>query len=174
MSQETVYSILFTLLQRHEDAAKYYKKLHGSLSRPGLSEWIDDLIKYRESMAGTIRSFLENTAPIPVRNKSREDTTSILHQKWDEVKEALSRENWLEVVRVCRQTEESLSSYYQTSLGSEGIAEGIRDLLQQQHKKILEVNRKAERLETVPQLCPTRTKDWTTFEILWEGVRARG
>ncbi len=151
MSTETAYSILFTLLQRNEDAAKYYKKLKGSLSLPELSDWVGDLIEHRESMATTIRSFLENTAPIPVRNKSREDTTSILHQKWDKVEEALSHEKWLEIVRICRQTEESLSSYYQTSLGSEGIAEGIRDLLQQQHKKILEVNRKAERLETVPQ-----------------------
>lgn len=150
MSKETVYSIMFTLLQRHEDAAKYYRQLKEIVSGKEMTDWIEELAEHRESMAKTVREFIENSAPVPVRNKSREATTSVLHKKWDKVEEAANHEKWLEIIHICREAEESISKYYQDSLGSEGIAEGIRDLLQQQHKKIIEVNRRAERFETVP------------------------
>ena len=151
MSKETAYSIMFTLLQRHEDAVDRYRQLQGMVSREDLAEWVGDLADHREEMAGTVRSFLENSAPIPVRNKSRDATRSYLHKHWEKAEEAAARDNWLEIIRLCRETEESISRYYQNSMGSEGIADGIRDLLEQHHKKILQVNRKAERLEKVPQ-----------------------
>ena len=121
------------------------------VSREDLADWVGALAAHREELGQTVRSFIENSAPIPVRNKSREATTSLLHQNWEKAKEAASKENWSEIIRLCRETEESISKYYQQSVASEGIAEGIRDMLEGHHKKILEVNRKAERLEKVPQ-----------------------
>lgn len=152
MNAQMVYAILYTLLQRHEEAVSYYRRAAEQSKGEDLKAFLESLAAYREKLGKEIRGFLESASPVPVPNKSRDEITPLIKKKWTEVEKALQENNRVEVIRVCHQTEQELSDYYRNSLGQqEATAEGIRDLLKQQHDKVLEVTRKTERLETVPK-----------------------
>lgn len=152
MKTEMVYVILYTLLQRHERATEYYNRASELAQGEDLAGLLKSLASYREELGSQVRRFLENTSPVPMPNKDTESIKPLIEKRWADLEKALSRNERLEVIRLCHQTEQALSDYYRESLGQEKkTAAGIQDLIQQQHKKVLEVTRKMERLETVPQ-----------------------
>ena len=152
MNAQMVYAILYTLLQRHEEAVTYYRRAADLSQSDDLKGFLESLADYREEFGKDIRSFLENASPVPVPNKSREEITPVIKKEWPKVEKALSENDRVEVIRICHRTEQEVSDYYRNSLGQEdATAEGIRDLLKKQHDKVLEVTRKTERLETVPK-----------------------
>lgn len=147
-----VYAILYTLLQRHEGAASYYRRAAKLSKEEDLKAFLESLADYREVSGKEIRNFLKQTSPVPIPNTSLEEITPVIKKKWTKVEKALTAKDRLKVIRICHQTEQELSEYYRRCLGQkETTAEGIRDLLKKQHDKVLEVTRKTERLETVPQ-----------------------
>lgn len=152
MNTEMVYSILYTLLQRHEAAAEHYRRAAELAVEADLQRYLSNLADYRTALGREVRAFLEDSSPVPVRNKSRKDITPMLVERWPEMEEALKGEDRVKVLHLCHATEKELFRHYQKGMADEDpIAGGILDLLQQQHRKVMEVTRKTERLETIPQ-----------------------
>jgi len=153
MNTQMVYSILYTLLQRHEKAAEYYQRAAELAAEDDLKIFLSSLAAYRESLGKEVRSFLEDSSPVPVRNKSREATTPFLMENWEEMESALENGDRFAILRLCNATEKELFQHYQKTgfKDEDAVAGGILDLLEKQHQRVREVTRKTERLETIPQ-----------------------
>ncbi len=148
-----VYSILYTLLQRHEEAAKHYRRAAELAREDDLKRYLGSLADYRAALGKEVRHFLEDSSPVPVRNRSREDITPLLAERWPEMESALEKSDRARILSLCHATEQELFHHYQrVGFGEEdAVAGGILDLLEKQHRQVMEVTRKTERLERVPQ-----------------------
>ncbi|MCO6477600.1 MAG: DUF2383 domain-containing protein [Phaeodactylibacter sp.] len=148
MNKESSIAILTNLLQRHEDAAQKYREAEAIVTDRGLKNFLSSLAGYRESLKEEARRWLEDMPPSPIPVSAQ--VRSYLHKNWDSFREALLQENHSRILEACTKCEAAVSDYYSEALKQEGIPLPVHNDLKEQHKRIMEVRRKVERMEKVP------------------------
>ena len=148
MNKDTPMSILNNLMLRNQDAAQKYREAAALVDDDSLKVWMESLAAYREDLAGELREQIEDMPPSPMAMNTR--SRSFLSEHWDEVRDTILLNNRKKIATLCHQSEQALSDYYRQSLDKEALALPMKVLLEEQHKKVLKVMRKTERMATVP------------------------
>jgi len=151
-NKESIYSILYTLLVQHQDAESAYRDASKVAKDDDLAAFLSSLSEYRGKLYNEVRNMLEQFSPVPVRNKGKEPLKSFFSKEIDKVEKALANGNRSQVIEIAHLTEKEISDYYKKSLEEQTIPEGMYEILNDHHRKVLEISRKTERMNTVPQL----------------------
>ncbi|PHN05348.1 hypothetical protein [Flavilitoribacter nigricans] len=142
--------MLFHLYSRHDAAASDYRQIVADLKDDNtLKNWFNSLAEFRQELANELRPLVEDNGSIPV--KPSKEMRSYLHDRSDDIIEFINKENEVGLLELSLEAEESVGKYYQKIEANKDIPLEIREKLEKQHDRLLEVIEKAQRLQTVPE-----------------------
>jgi hypothetical protein len=150
MNKESSIAAISSLWLRHKDAANQYRKAMALASEEGLKNWFRTLVDYRESLEKDCQDMLQALPPVPFT--PNKNINSGLSENWVEIKEALLLENYSKLTSVCWNAEQKDYEALKKSLKIANLPEGIANFLDKQGKSMLQMQRKVERMNTVPNL----------------------
>lgn len=133
---------------RHKDAANQYRKTLALSTDESMNKWLNDMIAYREALEKDCREFLETLPPVPFT--PNRNIASALSNHWKDLKEALLLENYSKLTSIFKNAEIKDYEALKESLKIKSLPDGIKHFLSDQSRRMLEVQRKVERLDTVP------------------------
>lgn len=149
-SKENSSTVLFHLFSRHDHAASAYRQIVADLQEDDpLRDWFGSLADFRQSLADELRTLVEDSGEIPVRPS--QEMKSYLHGREEEIIRLINEAHTTGLIDLSLEAEESVAKYYQEAEANKEIPQEIRQQLEKQHGRLLEVIRKAERLHTVPE-----------------------
>ncbi len=148
MNKESSIAAVSSLWLRHKDAANQYRKAFALAERSGIERWLEKLIAYREDLEQDCREMLETLPPVPVT--PNKNITSALNGKWAQIKDALLMKNYSKLISICWEAEQIDYHALKKSLDIENLPKGIYYFLDNQGEKMLSMQRKVERMHTVP------------------------
>lgn len=156
MSKENSSSAVFHLFSRHDQAAAIYRQIAEDLhnkeeeeKQHPLERWFASLAEYRQQLAQELRPLLENQGRIPA--KPSNEMKALLKDREAEIIRFINQDNQIGLIELSLDAEQDTSRYYREIEANKDIPQPIREQLDKQHRKILEVAKKAQRLQTVPE-----------------------
>lgn len=150
MNKESSIAAISSLWLRHKDAAYQYQKAVALSNEDGLKSWLKSLANYREGLEKDCKAMLETLPPVPFT--PNKNISSSLNKHRAQIKEALMLENYSKLTSICWEAERQDYEALKKSLKIESLPEGIQEFLDAQGKKMLQMQRKVERMKTVPDL----------------------
>lgn len=150
MNKESSIAAVSSLWLRHKDAAQQYRKALALTDENGVKSWLKSLADYRENLENDCQAMLENLPPVPFT--PNKNITSSLNKHWPRIKDALLLENYSKLTSICWEAERQDYEALKKSLKIDNLPEGIHDFLDNQGKNMLQMQRKVERMKTVPDL----------------------
>jgi hypothetical protein len=157
MNKESSIAAISSLWLRHKDAANQYRKALALAGEEGLKSWFTTLVKYREDLEKDCRDMLKTLPPVPFT--PNKNITSGLNKKWAEIKEALLLENYSKLTSACWEAEQYDYEALKESLKIASLPDGIAAFLDKQGKSMLRMQRKVERMSTIPNLSENTLND---------------
>lgn len=150
MNKESSISAVSSLWLRHKDAAQYYQKALDLTEDKSLRQWLESLVAYRRHLAERCEAFIEDLPPVPFTPNKK--IVSGLNSRWDEIKEALIKENRSKITSLCRDGEREDYEALKESLRINSLPLGVEEFLDQQGKIMLQIQPKVERMNLIPSL----------------------
>lgn len=150
MNKESATAILGTLIQRHQSAAKQYRKTASTAEDGALKDLMQSLNTYHHKLENEIKKKVPTVMDIPMTINAKNKVLSNLDDEVTELDEAIGNGNAMKVYKLCYGEEQDILEYYQTSMQQVGIPDGIIELLEKQTDKVSDVVQRLERGTTVP------------------------
>lgn len=149
-TKENYSSMVFHLYSRHEEAASNYRQIVSDLKEDStLKKWFESLANYRQEMAKDLRVMVEDNGSVPL--KPSQEMKSYFHDRSDDIIEYINSDNEVGLIELSLEAEESIGKYYQKVETDKDVPLGVREKLEEQHDRILNVIQKARRLHRVPE-----------------------
>lgn len=149
-SKETSATILFHLFSRHDQTASQYRQIVNDLKDDAsLRSWFSSLAEFRQTLADELRNLVEDNNGVPV--KPSQEMKSYLEKKQEDIIQFINEDNAVGLIELSLEAEESIAKYYQQAEANKDVPVEIRERLDDQHRRLLEVIQKAQRLHSVPE-----------------------
>lgn len=154
--REDASSMLFHLYSRHDQAASIYRQIAADVDEDNLRSWFSSLADFRQSLADELLPMVEDNGSVPV--KPSKEMKAYLKTSEDEITRSINEQNTVALIDLSLEAEESVAKYYQEAEANREIPEAIRETLDHQHERLLQVITKAQRLHSVPETGNTSFK----------------
>lgn len=149
-TKENFASMVFHLYSRHEEAASNYRQIESDIKADStLKKWFNSLAEYRQEMANDLRIMVEDNGGVPV--KPSQEMKSYFRDRSDDIIEYINSDNEVGLIELSLEAEESIGKYYQKVETDKDVPLAVREKLEKQHGRIMEVIRKARHLHRVPE-----------------------
>jgi hypothetical protein len=150
LTKENFASMIFHLYNRHDQAADSYQQIVADLDEnTGLKSWFSSLADFRRELADELRPLIEDNGGIPV--KPSNEMQSYFQGRNDDIIEYINNDNQIGLIEMSLEAEEEVAKYYQKIESNKDVPLPIREQLEKQHGRLIEVIKKAQRLKTIPE-----------------------
>ena len=147
-SRESAIGFVNDLMMRNEDAAQKYREAAALADEDSTKEYLESLSRHRQALYQELYEWMDALPPTPMPVNKR--VRSELHHRWEEFQEALKLNQESKIADIVQASERELKKQYREATAQKGIPVDIHDMMNEQHKHILEVLRKVERMDIVP------------------------
>jgi uncharacterized protein (TIGR02284 family) len=145
--REHAATIINTLILKNKDAIDQYQQAIAITKDPETKSVLRQLQNYRVTLYDELMPL---HTPSPVANKGREALNSYLYNHRQAFQQALEKNDRLTFLRLIAEGEQALTAYYTQSLRVKNLPDGIRTILEAQHKRVLKVAQNMERMRKIP------------------------
>lgn len=142
--------MIFNLFNRHDRAASTYREIAADIQDDEkLKNWFSSLAEYRQGLADQLRPLVEDNGSVPV--KPSRQMKHYLDGRDEDIIRFINERNEVGLIELSLEAEKDLNKYYQEIAANKHIPSAIREKINAQHERLLEVIQKAQRMHTVPE-----------------------